>query len=118
MAKTQTTPRPQKSSAKAKAAVNKMKGAATKATPPSDESGKMKAKKKTVVGKDSEVERQKPSCSAKSNVDKKSGDDDIPVTHSDTSQCGPVDHSNNSQCGPVNLSNYYCQYVRANYNDN
>jgi hypothetical protein len=80
MAKTRKTPRPQKSSAKAKAAVNKMKGATTKATPHSEESDKMKAKKKKVVGKDSEAERQNPFRSAKSKVDKKSGDDDIDRT--------------------------------------
>jgi hypothetical protein len=42
--------------AKAKAAVNKMKGAVTKATPPSEKSDNMKAKRKTVVGKYSKVE--------------------------------------------------------------
>jgi hypothetical protein len=40
MAKKRKTPRPQKSSAKAKAAVNKMKGAATTAPRPPDESDK------------------------------------------------------------------------------
>jgi hypothetical protein len=80
MAKTQKTPRPQIFSAKAKAAFNKMKGAATKATPPSEESEKMKAKKKTVVGKDSKVELHNPYRSAKSKTDKKSGDDDIDRT--------------------------------------
>jgi hypothetical protein len=40
----------------------------------------MKAKKKAVVGKESEVERHNPSHSAKSKVDKKSGDDDIDWT--------------------------------------
>jgi hypothetical protein len=70
----------QKPSAKAKAAVNKMKGAVTKATPPSEESDNIKAKRKTVVGKYSKVERQNPSRSAKSNADKKLGEDDIDRT--------------------------------------
>jgi hypothetical protein len=48
MAKTRKTPRPQKSSAKA--ALNKMKGAATTDTPPSDESDEAKVKDETVVG--------------------------------------------------------------------
>jgi hypothetical protein len=38
MAKTRKTPRPEKSPAKAKAAVNKMKGGATTAPPSPDES--------------------------------------------------------------------------------
>jgi hypothetical protein len=80
MAKTKKMPQPQKSSAKAKAAVNKTKGAATNATPPSKESFKMKAKKKTTVGKDSEAEQHNPSRSAKSKADKKSGDEDIDRT--------------------------------------
>jgi hypothetical protein len=80
MAKTQKISRPQKSSAKAKAAVNKMKGAATKATPLSEEFVKMKAKKKTVAGKYSEAEQHNPSRSAKSEADKKLGDDDIDRT--------------------------------------
>jgi hypothetical protein len=43
---------PHKSSAKARAGVNKTKGAVTKAAPPpSEESNIMKAKKKTGVGK-------------------------------------------------------------------
>jgi hypothetical protein len=70
MAKIPTMPRPQKSSAKAKAAVKKMKGAATKATTPSKDSDKMKAKKKTAMGKDSEAERHNPPRSAKSKADK------------------------------------------------
>jgi hypothetical protein len=49
MARTRKTPRPQKSSAKAKAAVNKMKGAATTAPRPSDESDKAKVEVETVV---------------------------------------------------------------------
>jgi hypothetical protein len=57
-----------------------MKRAATKGTSPSDESDKTKAKKKTVVDKDSEVERQNPYRSAKSMADNKSGDDDIDRT--------------------------------------
>jgi hypothetical protein len=77
MAKTRKTSRPQKSSAKAKAAVNKMKGAVTKTTQPSEESGNMKAKRKTVVGKDSKVEPHNQSCSAKSKADKNSGEDAI-----------------------------------------
>jgi hypothetical protein len=80
MAKTQKTSQPQKSSAKAKAAVNKMKGAVTKATPPSTESGKMKAKKNKFVCKYSEAERQNLSRSAKSKADKKLGDNDIDQT--------------------------------------
>jgi hypothetical protein len=80
MAKTKKTSRPQRSSAKAKAAVNKMKGAVNKSTPPSEESDRMKAKKKTAVGKDSEAERHNPSRSAKSKADKKSGDYDIDRT--------------------------------------
>jgi hypothetical protein len=67
----------QKFSAKAKAAVNKMKGAATKATPPSDESKKMKAKKKTAVGEYSEVE---PISFSQEPCRQKSGDDDIDWT--------------------------------------
>jgi hypothetical protein len=80
MAKTRNTPHPQQSSAKAKSEVNKMKGAATISTQPSNESDKMKVKKETVVGKDPEVERPNPSRSAKSNVYKRSGDDDIDQT--------------------------------------
>jgi hypothetical protein len=89
MANIRKTPRYQKSSAKAKAEVNKMKAVAAKATPPpSKESEKKKNKKNTAVGKDSEAERQKydwivgpstkkavvaaPSCSAKSKANKKS----------------------------------------------
>jgi hypothetical protein len=68
------------SQVQAKAAVNKMKGAVTKATPPSEESDNMKAKRKTVMGKDSKVERQIWSHSAKSKVDNKSGEDDIDRT--------------------------------------
>jgi hypothetical protein len=49
MAKKRKTPRPKKS-------VNKMKGAATTSTPPSDESNKTKVKNETVVGEDPEVE--------------------------------------------------------------
>jgi hypothetical protein len=70
------TLRPQKSSTKAKAAVNKIKGAATTATPPSDESDETKVKNETEVGEDPEVERTSPSCSAKSNFDKIYGDGD------------------------------------------
>jgi hypothetical protein len=57
-----------------------MKGAVTKATPPSEESDNMKAKRKTVMGKDSKVERHNRSHSAKSKADKKSGEDDIDRT--------------------------------------
>jgi hypothetical protein len=57
-----------------------MKGGATKDTPPSEDSDKKKAKKKTVVGKDSEAECQNPSRSAKSKADNKSGDNDIDRT--------------------------------------
>jgi hypothetical protein len=57
-----------------------MKGAATTTTSPSEESDKIKATKKTVVGKDTEAERQNPSRSAKIEADKKSGDDDIDQT--------------------------------------
>jgi hypothetical protein len=80
MDKIRKTFRPQKSSAKAKAAVNKMKGAVTKTTPPSEESDNMKAKRNTVVGKYSNVEPHNRSRSAKSKVDKKSGEDDIDRT--------------------------------------
>jgi hypothetical protein len=80
MAKTRKTSRPQKSSAKAKAAVNKMKGAVTKTIPPSEESDNMKAKRKTVVDKDSKVEPHNRSHSAKSKADKKAGEDDIDRT--------------------------------------
>jgi hypothetical protein len=71
---------PQKSSAKAKAAVNKMQGAVTKTTPPSEESRNMKAKRKIVVGKYSTVEPHNRSRSAKSKANKKSGEDDIDRT--------------------------------------
>jgi hypothetical protein len=77
MAKTRKTPRPQKSSAKAKAAVNKMKGAATTATPPSNESAEAKVKGETVVGDHPEVEQKNQAARAVlSNTDKSSGDDD------------------------------------------
>jgi hypothetical protein len=49
-----------------------MKGGATKATPPSEES--------TDMGKDYEGEQQNPSCSSKSKADKNSGDDGIDRT--------------------------------------
>jgi hypothetical protein len=57
-----------------------MKGVVTKATPPSEESDNMKAKRNTVVGKYSKVERHNSSHSAKSKADKKSGEDDIDRT--------------------------------------
>jgi hypothetical protein len=58
MAKRQKSPRPQKYSAKAKAkaAVNNMKGAATIATPPSNQSDITKVKKEIVVSEDPAVE--------------------------------------------------------------
>jgi hypothetical protein len=71
MAKTRKMSRPQKSSAKAKAAVNIMKGAVTRSTPPSEESDNMKAKRNTVVGKDSKVKRHNQSCSTKSKADRR-----------------------------------------------
>jgi hypothetical protein len=40
----------------------------------------MKAKRKKVLGKDSKVEQQNPSCSAKSRADKQPGEDDIDGT--------------------------------------
>jgi hypothetical protein len=80
MAKTRKISRPQKSSAKAKTAVNKMKGAVIKTTPPSEESDNMKANRKTVVGKYSKVEPHNRSRSAKSKADKKIGEDDIDQT--------------------------------------
>jgi hypothetical protein len=40
----------------------------------------MKAKRKTIVGKDSKVDRHNPSLSAKSKADGKSGEDDIDWT--------------------------------------
>jgi hypothetical protein len=40
----------------------------------------MKAKRKTVVGKDYRVEQHNQSCSAKSKADKKAGEDDIDRT--------------------------------------
>jgi hypothetical protein len=77
MAKTQTNPRPQKSSAKAKAAVNKMKGAATTATPHSDESDQAKAKGDTVAGDHPKVEQNNQAArSVLINADKSSGHDD------------------------------------------
>jgi hypothetical protein len=77
MAKTQKTPRPQKSSAKAKAVVNKMKGAAITATPPSDESDEAKVKGETSVGDHPEVEQNNQAAhSVLGNSDKSSGDDD------------------------------------------
>jgi hypothetical protein len=49
MAKMPNTPHPYKLSAKAKAAVNNTKGAATTAPPPSDESDEAKVEVETVV---------------------------------------------------------------------
>jgi hypothetical protein len=44
----------------------------------------MKVKKETEVGEYPEVERPNPSCSAKSNVNKKSGDDGVDRTWIDS----------------------------------
>jgi hypothetical protein len=71
------TPRAPKSSAKAKTTVNKMKGAATTAPPPSDESDEEKVEVETVVRVHPEVEQKnQAACSLMSKADENSGDDD------------------------------------------
>jgi hypothetical protein len=62
MAKTQKTPRPQKSSAKDQAEVNITKGTATTAPPPSDESDEAKVEVETVVGDHPEAEQKNQSA--------------------------------------------------------
>jgi hypothetical protein len=70
MAKTQKNHRPQKSSAKAKAAVNKIKGAATTVPPSSDESNEATMEVETVVWDHPETEHQnQAACSLLSKKD-------------------------------------------------
>jgi hypothetical protein len=76
MAKMRKTPCPQKSSAKANAAVNKMKGAATTAPRPSDESDEAKVEVETVICDHPEAEQNnQAACSLLSKADEISGDD-------------------------------------------
>jgi hypothetical protein len=77
MAKTRKTTRPQKSSAKAKTAVKKMKGAAITAPPPSDKSNEAKVEGETAVGDHPEVEQKNQAARpVLSKADKSSGDND------------------------------------------